>query len=268
MKEKYIAANLSYNLDYKCDDLGKLIEVLERYLEENHFEIFHKNEDQTVIRAMYGKRLLALLVGIIPFAQHLPVGKRFLLEIIITKSDTGFKISLKIAPWDELWQMEEAVVLTQGILEKVSDDWHASNMLFSCAKNVCQELSIEPPVELKNYTYKELSIDLFLGLLIYPLDGYKSIKKVHLPPNNGPIFNWGGLLIPELYFLYNEIWGVFLGYLFISIVTSNAFNYLQDLHLIKADYTLTVMVFVALISRFIFALLGNRIYYLKHGRWP
>ncbi|TIH13538.1 protease PrsW [Marinifilum sp. JC120] len=101
--------------------------------------------------------------------------------------------------------------------------------------------------------------DSFFRFLIYPLEGGNTPKVVHSPKERGPLICWGGLFMPEFWFLWNEIWGAsFLVWLAEVLIIYSATRWLGFMDSLQ----------VALITvRFAGALLGHHIYYYRNGRW-
>jgi len=87
-------------------------------------------------------------------------------------------------------------------------------------------------------------------------------KKIHIPEDAGPAWNWGAFLIPEFWFLYHEIWGIFfmVAALYGSLVYASIYGVFNVFG--------KGMLVVLLVVRLLAGRSGNAIYFFRHGRWP
>ncbi|MEN8141668.1 MAG: PrsW family intramembrane metalloprotease [Thermodesulfobacteriota bacterium] len=97
--------------------------------------------------------------------------------------------------------------------------------------------------------------------LIYPFSSDRN-NKINIPEQPGPSWNWGAFLIPELWFLYHEIWGVF--FFVTAFYMSLTYASIHGFFNIFGQGMLVVLLIVRLIS----GRIGNNIYFFRHGRWP
>lgn len=109
--------------------------------------------------------------------------------------------------------------------------------------------------------YEYFSIYLFWHLIIYPLDN-PTKRQIILPESRNTKWNFKAAIIPELWFLYNEIWGVFLiilaGYMLIVYLCMSE---------ILPQLSIPFLLYAATI-RLIASKKANLIYYFRHGVWP
>jgi hypothetical protein len=84
--------------------------------------------------------------------------------------------------------------------------------------------------------------------------------KKYIVPDNGPKWNWRAFIIPELWFMWNEIVGISL----FAIVLNFLVSYYFLIYVESFKLTLTLLLFI----RILFGLVGNRVYYSKYGYWP
>jgi len=97
--------------------------------------------------------------------------------------------------------------------------------------------------------------------LIFPFEADRK-QKINIPYEKGPAWNWSAFLIPELWFLYNEIWGVF----FLISTLYGIITYAKMFHLIDSYWTCIFILSAFL--RVTGGRTGNLIYYFRHGKWP
>jgi hypothetical protein len=102
------------------------------------------------------------------------------------------------------------------------------------------------------------SKDAFFKFLLYPLEGPKTPKPVHIPTSNGPRWCWGSFIIPEFWFLWHEIWGAcFLVLIVEYLVIRVLFPMLGSYAFLVGGGSV----------RIFSALWGHRIYYFRNGSW-
>lgn len=102
----------------------------------------------------------------------------------------------------------------------------------------------------------------FTKWLVYPFSSDQR-ERLFISMEKPPSWNWGAFLIPELWFLYHEIWGPFLlihglylGGIWVMIRMS------------PEAYVWMFMAGLMLLVRIVFGRIGNTLYYHRHGRWP
>ncbi len=170
---------------------------------------------------------------------------------------------MNIVPYMELFNTSEVSMITQSVDEKVSDEYVAARKVYSIAKAFYETYEVDSDENIDQFDHKIFFQNSFLTLLIYPLDGYRSSKKVYFPASRGPKWCWPAFIIPELWFIWHEIWGVSLLVIFIEHVTVfKLFQYGVD--------TINIMVvgFLLFIYHFLLGLLGNKLFYLRYAKWP
>lgn len=114
---------------------------------------------------------------------------------------------------------------------------------------------LPPTVENNHSPYSK---DAFFRFLLYPLEGPKTPKPIHIPKEKGPRWNWGAFIVPEVWFLWHEIWGA----CFIVLISEGFV--IRALFPVLGGYAFLVG---AITIRIIAALWGHRIFYFRHGRW-
>lgn len=249
-----------FSLDF--DDIKYVVEIFTEIIENYGFTIIKKTDfiEGIFIESIYGSKVIAFLVNLIPFiGSHLSSGKRFGLKANIKKNNSSIDISINITPYMELFNTSEVLALSQSADEKATDEYSAAKKIHVITKDIYSVLNISLPEEFAKFDTKAFASDLLLSFLIYPLDDYKSSKKIHLPTEGGPKWCWSAFIIPEVWFIWNEIWGV-------SIVTILVEIY-GFRELFQLGVPISVIVSIAIIIRFICGRIANKIYYLKYGKW-
>jgi hypothetical protein len=106
---------------------------------------------------------------------------------------------------------------------------------------------------------KKIAKDAFWRFLLYPLENSSSPKPVFIPLERGPNWSWGAFIIPEVWFLWHEIWGASILALIAEIVA---------IQVIKPQgFGLYVAIAGVLSVRIFAGLWGNRVYYFRFGKW-
>lgn len=223
------------------------------------------SEGAVNIEALLGSKLIALLFKFIPFGSHLPAGKRFLLKTTIKKGNS-IDLSLSIIPYMELLNSEEIGGFTQPIDERASDEFVAAKKVQAILGRLYSALKLELPQDLTDFSHTKFAKDTFWGLIIYPLDAYKSSKTIYSPPTGPAPWCWGGFIIPELWFLWHEIWGVSM-IAFMPIAIIMRLNQWGILNLNPEVIKMLMITFIFIIHVFL-GFAGNRIYYARYGYYP
>jgi hypothetical protein len=153
--------------------------------------------------------LKAFSIGLIPFGKLFSAGKRLLLKASLI-NDVTPTLRIQITPYMEIFGSEEVGGVTQSLGEKATDEYFGANRMYLILRDLYGYVGIPLPDELLKLDIKEFARDTFWGILIYPLDSYKAPKTIHSPEAPGPRWCWGGFVLPEIWFLWNEIWGVSL----------------------------------------------------------
>lgn len=245
-------------------------------MHEHRFKI----EDETVfedgfeLKAIYGNKAEASLVGaVIPFGKHLPLGKRFFIRARLKSVADNTELQIEVTPYMELFNSEEIGFGTQDISEKFTDDYMAASKLNSIAQSTYDKLGIEAPLELHSFEQKKAATDVFLNVLIYPVDGYKRTRPIYIPPKRDPTWSWGAFIVPQLWFLYYDVWGVAALSLFIDVIAYSLGFYigysLSELISPIGGIIAGLMIgfLIILISHSVLALNFEKIHYMRHGRW-
>ena len=253
---------LSRSFNLKNASFDKVVRNFKELLSIHGFKVKKENEttESAYFEAIYGSRLVAVLMSFIPYiGRNLPLGKRFGLKATITDG-SPINLSMSIVPYMEIFDTSEVFILTQTVDEKASDEYVAARKMFSITKAFYDSYDVDPKENLEKFDNKTFLRDSVLTFLIYPLDGYKSSKRVHFPGSSGPKWCWPAFIIPELWFIWHEIWGVSLLMIATELIT--AFK--------MAEYGIDskVIGFTLIAFRLLLGYTGNRIFYLRYGRWP
>lgn len=242
-------------------------EALLAILRERGFRrIAHKEYQQTtVVEAYYGAKLRAWLVGsFVPFGRLLPAGKRLNFRARITCESDSCAVLMRLVPYMELFDTEEIGVITQDESERFTDDYVASVKLQSIVRKLYERLGLAVPEELQRVQHKRLALDLLWAWLLYPTDTYNAPKRIHVPAEPGPTWSWGAFLIPELWFIYYDAWGVAFGAL---SVDSFSLGLTGALSAALGPFGVAVGLILFLAGRVPLGRYGERIHYARHGYW-
>lgn len=142
--------------------------------------------------------------------------------------------------------------LNHAIAEKMEAHWWFPNNLLQLDQ------------EDQSLDYKQIVLEGggdFWRWLIYPFSSDKA-KKLNALPEKRPSWNWGAFLIPELWFLYHEIWGIFF------IIAAGYMTFLFSSIFLQINPFGTPLLFMLLAVRLISGRYGSEIYFVMHGRWP
>jgi hypothetical protein len=243
------------------EDINPLIECFNKIIKTYGFRIIKQVdiENGVSIEAIFGTRIVAFLTNLIPIiGRHLPSGKRLGLKATIFKGNS-IEINLNISPYMELFNTSEVLVLSQTADEKISDEYLAAHKIHSITKDLYNYFGLPIPDEYISINKKAFAGDILLSLLIYPLDGYKASKKIHIPADKGPKWLWFAFIIPELWYVWHEIWGVS-----ILVILLEAYG---GWILVNAVGHLYVLLVLFLMIRIISGRIGNKIFYYRYGRW-
>jgi hypothetical protein len=125
-------------------------------------------------------------------------------------------------------------------------------------------LNLEIPDELSKFNSKLLLMNFFLIKLIYISDSSKTLKHIHQPPGIKSPWCWGGFILPEVWFIWHEIWGVSILAILIPVFLHVGFAEYQFWN----NYSGTITIIVLLVIRTFLGIFGNRIFYAKYGYFP
>ncbi len=262
-EKKDLKVWLKKSLDFEGVDYENLKTELDNSIRKQKFRVQNKkqHDDAVFLEAIYGSKIKSFLIGFIPFGEHFPSGKRFLLKAALLREPIP-KLEIQITPYMELFGSEEVGGVTQSFGEKASDEYVGAKKLLLILQDMYTALHLPIPEDLLKLEIKDFSADTSLGILIYPLDSYDSAKALHIPDDKGARWCWKAFFLPEVWFLWHEIWGVSL---LAAIPTAAYFKAL--------DYRLNGTIQFALLAlilgiRVLLGVFGNQIYYAKHGKWP
>ncbi len=98
--------------------------LISKTLKKSDFKILESGGDgnQGHLKAVWGGKLKSYLIGNLPFGKLLKSGKRLGAEVEVTGHGSGSHVRLLIVPYMELWNRPEVFLISQGILEKLTDD--------------------------------------------------------------------------------------------------------------------------------------------------
>jgi hypothetical protein len=98
-----------------------------RALVDSGFEIRRQDTREGVhlLTAVLGGPGAFLVAEFVPFGELMKSGKRLGAEVQVSPSGRGAVLRLAVAPYMELFDDREIPLLTQGILEMITDDAYA-----------------------------------------------------------------------------------------------------------------------------------------------
>ncbi len=102
-------------------------------------------------------------------------------------------------------------------------------------------------------------LGIILRFFIYPFEGDKTKKTIHIPLQKGSKWSWPAFIIPEFWFLWHEIWGI-------SIIVF-LIEFFGGFLLISYDLPFTALASIIFLIRIISGRIGDTIYFCKYGRW-
>jgi hypothetical protein len=246
--------------------LGDVENTVNKVIESHGYKIreHYRSEETVYIEALHGLKKLAAFTLLIPYiGPHLPWGKRFLLKTTI-RSGSKIEIDISITPWMEFFESEEVVGLSQSLPEKASDEYFAARSIHYILRSIYLLLNLSLPENLTDFDSKSALKDSFWGLLIYPLDSYKSTKWIYPPPLQGPQWCWGGFIIPELWFMWHEIWGASIFAVLIPVIMSYIFGEFK----LWNNFTISITALSVIFIRMFFGVVGNKIFFARYGHFP
>ena len=264
MEKRSVDGWLSQDLDVALADPEKVGALLEELLEDAEYHSLTKFavSGATAVHGYFGAKLRALLVGLLPFGEHLPWGKRLHIQARIRGEGDKTNVTLKITPFDELFDTSEALLVTQMPAEKASDEYLAALHLHSIALGLLKATNTPPPSDLSEVDTRTFAADFLTGLMLYALEGDATKKVVHVPASSGPSWSWQAFVVPELWFVWNEIWGVSL----LMVALDWALFRLIMAFPVPIGFAVAAGLFVAF--RLVAARMAHSIFYARYGRWP
>lgn len=98
--------------------------LLTKALEASGFKILESRGDanQGFLKAVWGGKLKAHFVGNLPLGKLFKSGKRLGAEVEVRAHEAGTFVRLLVVPYMELWNRPEVFLMSQGVLEKLTDD--------------------------------------------------------------------------------------------------------------------------------------------------
>jgi len=162
----------SFSLDYK--NFEDVVNTLLQVLKSQGFKIRNKTDSDQIIsiEAYYGSKIIAVLVGLIPFiGKNLPWGKRLFLKTQLSPEKDKINMKIDISPHMELFDTSEVLVLSQSVDEKATDEYLAATKVNSIVKDLYAQ-SATTPVGL---SFQNL-VRLFVRLLVLPINSMNYIN--------------------------------------------------------------------------------------------
>jgi hypothetical protein len=112
--------------------VGQFIQHMESILYEAGFAHMEKGWNGLVYRgrAIWGSTGQALIVsGFIPFGSMIKEGNRYGAEYEVYQSGINVFLKLLVIPYMAFWDHRDIFLITQGFLEKMTDDEHCRRFL-------------------------------------------------------------------------------------------------------------------------------------------
>jgi hypothetical protein len=255
---------LAQDLNVALADPEKVAVLLEGILKEAEYHSLTKfdADGAIVVYAYFGSKLRALLVGFLPFGTHIPWGKRLHIRVTIRGEGGGTRVSIKITPFMELFDTSEVLLMTQSPAEKASDEYLAAVHLRSIARSLQEATKTSPTDDLSELDTGTFAADFLTGLMLYAFEGDATERVVHIPPSPGTSWSWQALIVPEIWFVWNEIWGVSL----LMVVLDWALFKLVMAFPVPTAFIVAGVLFIAF--RLVTARMAHSIFYARYGRWP
>lgn len=113
-------------------NIHSFIQLYDSILSEHGFKIKERNWMGHVIhhKAILGDKASAYLVsGYVPFGSLLKEGNRYGAEAQINQYGPDVLFRLLVVPYMAFWDRQDVFLLTQGILEKMTDDDRCGEIL-------------------------------------------------------------------------------------------------------------------------------------------
>jgi hypothetical protein len=108
----------------KDTDIESFFNVYENIVSKMKLTIKRKSatEDDAQHFSIYGNRLTSIFLSRVPIANLMRAGMQQGIELNVSRCDKDLIIKLGVLPYDELMDEEEGFLITQGILEHISDN--------------------------------------------------------------------------------------------------------------------------------------------------
>ncbi len=93
-------------------------------LKASKFKILesHDEDGRGFLKAVWGSKLKSYFVGNLPLGKLFKSGKRLGAEVEVSQQAAGTAVRILIVPYMELFNRPEVFLISQGILEKLTDD--------------------------------------------------------------------------------------------------------------------------------------------------
>jgi hypothetical protein len=112
--------------EFILDNMGvrAAVGLISKALEKSKFKILESGGEgnRGHLKAVWGGKLKSYFIGNLPFGKLVKSGKRLGAEVEVTAHGSGSYVRLLIVPYMELWNRPEVFLMSQGILEKLTDD--------------------------------------------------------------------------------------------------------------------------------------------------
>lgn len=248
-----------HELSFERCSLDAVSSALQKSIISKGFKTSKKSSGASYfsIGAIYGSRATAISLHLIPFVgRHLPPGKRCFLEAHVVTEGNKAKVKISATPYMELFDNEEITGFTQSIEERATDEYFTASKLYKIIQSLHSELGYPLPERYKKIKIKPFAKDTFWRFLLYPHESFRSPKPIYKPTERGPLWCWGAFVVPEIWFLWHEIWGAaILSFLIETLIARFTFS---GFYSVFAGMT---------VVRLMTGYWGHRIFYFRHGRW-
>jgi hypothetical protein len=162
----------------------------------------------------------------------------------------------------ELFDTSEVLLMTQTPAEKASDEYLAALHLHHIVLALQKATKTPPTSDRTQFDTRTFAADFLTGLMLYAFEGDATTKVLHLPPSPGASWSWQAFIAPEIWFVWNEIWGVGL----LIVALDWALFELVVAFSTSAGFAIAGVLFIAF--RSVAARTAYPIFYARYGRWP
>jgi hypothetical protein len=255
---------LRQDLVLATTDRDKVAALVRQALEDVEYREVEQSTASHAIEicGRFGTKLRAFLMGLLPFGKHIPWGKRLHARATIRSDGGQTQVSLQVTPWMELFDESEALLVSQSPDEKASDEYLAALQLRKISAALRRETNTPEPDRSTDLKPKTFAADFVTGLLLYALEGDSTKKLVHLPAEPKFSWTWGAFIIPELWFVWHEIWGVSL------LMVGLDWALFKLLTIWPTAIMLGISAAFFAGFRVMTGLQAQSIFYARYGRWP
>ena len=205
----------------------------------------------TYIVAKFGSKAQAFFINLIPlFGSFILRGMRFIARVSIKQIETDIEISIALAPQMMLFD-EEPMAPYQVVKENF-----LSSKLQRILAKIYEKLELPIPEEFQSFQNQNFIKGAWWRIVLYELEPFSTRQPIHY--KKGVRWSWGAFLVPEVWFLWNELWGAS------SFVIIAEYLLYSLAGLVNSAVLWTVVVIIHLIT----GLIGSKVYYYRYGRWP